>query len=471
MDGSPGKRISRQQEDGLEAYRRILTAKLKLWKAQPMTAQEQDDARKMGISVMSGHGCGKTTWAAWCLAHFMTVRPYCKIPCVAPAGTQLRTNLWPEVKLWLRKATWLQDCIQHQAEKIFWKEAEGKEWFAFPRSVNVKATAEEQAETLAGIHADNMLIIVDEASGPPDPVFKPLEGGLTGPINMVILIGNPTQQTGYFIDTHTKYRRDWICLQWDAEESELVTSLQIERMARKYGKDSNTYRIRVNGLPPRATPDTLIPLEWVQAAIDRDLLTQPNDPMVLGIDVGRALGGDDSVILTRKGPVVKEIETFNGANTQELAYWCLKTIQEREAQVAAIDTIGWGAGTYDTLATLRVPCDVLPVNVGESSNEPTRFMRLRDEIWWQLRERFQSGTISIPNNDALVGELTLIKYNFQRSAMERIKIESKQDMRDRGVESPNRADALCLSEYAMRFAMPRAHQPRAWRSQTPVWVG
>src|SRR5437899_8649199 len=82
MDGSPGHRISRQQEEGLEAYRRILTAKLKRWKNQPMTASEQEDANKIGISIMSGHGCGKTSFAAWAICHFMTVRPYCKIPCV-----------------------------------------------------------------------------------------------------------------------------------------------------------------------------------------------------------------------------------------------------------------------------------------------------------------------------------------------------------------------------------------------------
>ena len=329
--------------------------------------------------------------------------------------------------------------------------------------------------TLAGKHADHMLVLMDEASGVPDPVFLPIEGGMTGPCNLAILIGNPTQNHGYFYDSFTKHRQDWIVLYWNAEESELVSLDHIARMARKYGTDSNAYRIRVQGLPPNATPDTLIPYEWVKSAMDLEISVSEDDPVVLGIDVGRQLGGDPSIILRMKGLVVQEIQVFNGVDTTRLAEWVLQEIADSQACAVAIDVIGWGAGTYDTVSDLA-PCMVLPVNVAESASNAEMFTRLRDEIWWKLREDFQAGIIGfkpgLAHVDDLVGELGSIHYNHQRTAKEKIKIESKQEMRDRGVESPNLADALCLARYASRF-VGRAVSSRHRRRDRPAsaWVG
>ena len=119
MDGSPGNVISEQQKEGLECYRRIITAKLKLARGISMTPQEQEDAKKIGICVHSGHGTGKTAWCSWCILHFTVCRPYCKIPVIAPVGSQITNNLWPEVHLWIRKSPLLQDLVKWQAEKIF----------------------------------------------------------------------------------------------------------------------------------------------------------------------------------------------------------------------------------------------------------------------------------------------------------------------------------------------------------------
>jgi len=481
LDGTPGKRISEQQREGLEAYRRLLTAKLKLARGVPMTQEEKADAKKIGLCIHSGHGTGKTSTASWIILHFMVCRPFCKIPCIAPVGTQLKTNLWPEVHLWLRRSSFLQDLIKWQAEKIYWKEEAGREWFAIPRTVNVKASPEEQAETLAGIHADNLLVVVDESSGVPDPVFRPLEGSLTGPCNLVLQIGNPTQSHGFFYESFTKNRADWMVCHWNAEESELVDRTHIERMERKYGKDSNAYRIRVLGLPPTATPDTLIPLDWIMAAVNRPLIESVDVPTVCGIDVGR-FGDDKSVIMTRQGNLIgkwddkheillEQMTEVTKCDSHEVAGVALEHIQEHGCIAAAVDVIGIGSGVFDTLNRLN-PCHILAVNVAESADEPDRFARKRDEIWWTLRDRFQRGTISIPHNDTLIGELSIIKYNFQRASKERIKIESKQELRDRGIASPNYADALGLSEYAANYVGRRLQRASTiHRKPLSAWVG
>lgn len=470
LDGTPGNVISKQQREGLEQYRRLTMAKIKASNRLPLTKEEEEDAKRIGICIHSGHGTGKTAFAAWCLLHFMTCYSYCKIPCIAPVGPQLKTNLWPEVRLWLRRSPVLNELITHQAEKIFFNEAEGAEWFAIPRTVNVKASPEEQAETLAGIHADHMLVMVDESSGVPDSVFRPLEGGLTGPLNIVIQIGNPTQSSGFFYDSFTKNRQDWLVCHWNAEESELVQPMHIERMARKYGTDSNAYRIRVLGLPPLASPDTLIPWDWVMKAVERDLFVEEDIPHVLGIDVAR-YGDDKSIIACRRGPRIERLEEFTKLDSRELASWSQLTMQEYNAACAAIDVIGWGAGTYDILKDIA-DCPILPVNVAESASNEELFTRLRDELWWQLRERFQNGTISIPNDAELIGELSTIKYNFNKTAKEKIKVESKRELRDRGLASPNKADALCLSEYAARFIGVRTRQiPKRMAKHSSAWVG
>jgi hypothetical protein len=106
-----------------------------------------------------------------------------------------------------------------------------------------------------------------------------------------------------------------------------------------------------------------------------------------------------------------------------------------------VDVIGIGNGVYNRLRELRYP--VYPVNVAESAARSERFMRLRDELFWKLREVFEAGTISIPKDDELIGELSSIKYKAESSG--KVKIESKSEMKRRGMESPNRADALMLS--------------------------
>ena len=456
---------SAQQLEGLDAYRRILTAKLKRSKGAPMTKAEQEDARKMGVSMMSGHGTGKDAVTSWMILHFMTTQPYCKIPCVAPVGPQLKTNLRTECHKWIRKSPILQELIQWQAEKIFWKEEQGREWFTIPRTVNVKASAEEQAETLAGIHEDHMLVVIDEASGVPDPVYRPLEGGLTGKVNFVLLLFNPTQNYGYAIESQTKYRADWLCLQWNAEESELVDKAQLERMAKKYGTESNAYRIRVKGMPPLASPDTLIPWEWVMEATTRDIPLDDAAPLVMGVDVGYSLGGDPSVIILRRGCVVTAIHEFKGVNTQELAGWAIELAREEEPSAIAIDSIGIGAGPYDAIYR-ALGSVVLPVNVTESTRESDQFERMRDELWWQMRETFQSGAIKIPADDELIGELSTIKYK-PNPRTRKIKVEGKKELKERGISSPNKADALCLTEYAMRFVHTTSVPERisSWRRQ------
>jgi len=291
---------------------------------------------------------------------------------------------------------------------------------------------------------NEILIIADEASGIPDPVFRPLESTLTGKCNFALTFFNPTRSKGYAYDTHFKdlEREMWLPFRWNAEESEIVTRESIDRLERKYGRDSNTFRIRVLGLPPISGENTVIPWEWIIDAVDRDIAPMEDDPMLYSIDVGA--GGDDSVGLRRQGPIVHPLEAVSYADSEKVTQWALRAILSAEPKCVFVDNVGVGWGIHGNLTTrLRNHnIDIIGVNVAQAAFDESRFFRLRDELWWRTREQFERGTISIPEDTLLLGDLNAPRYD---ETMGRVKIESKKEMKNRGLESPNRADALIMT--------------------------
>jgi hypothetical protein len=336
-----GANPTNQQQRGLAAVSALSKAKIKSAKGGKLTKKEKELADKIGISIRSGHGTGKDAWLSWVYLWFLFTFPYPRGLVTGPTSHQLDIVLWPEIRKWVRASKaelWkyidiqadmlfaskaeLWKYIDIQADMLFAREAK-KEWFIAKRTASVKGGSEEQGETLAGLHADYMIHAVDEASGVPDGVFKPLEGAMTGMMNFGILIGNMTRAQGYFHDSHfTKARKFWMLEHWDCEESNLdevtgINTMQayVRRTAEKYGRDSNFFRIRVKGLPPRSEPDALIPYEWVLAASDREVEPEEYDPVMMGVDCGA--GGDESIVLDRKAE--REVYAVAGRTLLEVA--------------------------------------------------------------------------------------------------------------------------------------------------------
>lgn len=480
------KRITSQQLRGLQEWGKLIRARLHAKQHAeglcgcPPTAEERAYNAKKGLSIQSGQGTGKDAFAAWLILHALVCFPYVKIPCTAPTGHQLRDVLWSEVQKWIRwsvnaqveafgekDALRLDQWITWGAERIYLTELKGREWFAVPRTANPKGTAEEQAETLAGFHEDFMVIVADEASGIPDPVFRPLEGTLTGAVNLCLLIFNPTRSTGFAIETQQAQRAAWIPLWWNAEESELVTREHIAYMARKYGRDSNAFRVRVLGLPPKADPDILIPWDWVMDAVDRDVAPAEDDPLVAGADIARG-GGDKSILLYMRGHVVGEILERDDVDTEILANWFGRSLLDALPLFTFVDAIGLGGPVADKLRARCAELQVLDVNVAELPADEDRYHRLRDELWFRVRDLFEKRVISIPNDDELIGELTTIRLLSPTEKGGLIRVESKKDMKARGLLSPNKADALCLTQYyetETRRRMGGRHQARRRQPQ------
>jgi hypothetical protein len=449
----PDAALSNQQEQAMDEWGKLLESKIGRKNKKEFN---EEYARKLGMSIMSGQGPGKDFIASILVWHFMYCFKNAKVICSAVTEKQLKNVLWSELAKWRRKSKKievegqgelpiLEYLFEMGAEKIYEKGNKGRQWFVESVVVNVKSSADEQAEALAGRHEDYMLFVLDEASGIPDAVFKPVEGTLTGAVNVVLTIFNPTRSKGFAIDSQYKDKDRWVPLRWNADETifpddHMTIAMQArnEQLAEKYGTESNPYRIRVLGLPPVADPDTLINPDWVMDAIDREMEVE-GEPVIKGVDVGA--GGDKSVILTRQGRKVTKISRFNTNDTMQLVGYVINEVDADEADIVYVDTIGIGKGVYDRLCERGDKVE--PVDTRRSPNDSLMFNKLRDELWWKVREAFEKGLISIPNDGELIDQLISIKYKPESNG--KIKVEGKPDMKRRGMSSPDEADALCCT--------------------------
>ena len=445
---------------------------IRRWKTSPLLfvtdairavpSKQQADAlmklpKTKRLSIRSGHGTGKDAFAAWTILWFMSTRTYPHVPCTAPTARQLSDILWSELSKWLRKSI-LTDEFVLQKDKMFHKDAP-KEWWVRAISPSVRASKEDQQETLAGLHADHQLIIVDEASGVLDPVYIPLEGAMTQEDNMVILIGNMTKNTGYFYDTHfhPNISKQWTKLHWDSRDSENVSPGYVQYMLEKYGEESNVFRIRVTGDPPTDDEMSLIPLHWAIACVGNEIEESEDEPLYLAVDVAR-YGDDKSIILPRRHLTIYPWESFQGMNIMDLAARVYHSKMEQDASGIGIDGIGVGGGVADYL--YKTPGGrqfVTEVNTSSASSNKTKYRRLRDELWIAMRDKCMAKMYSFPDvtmrmaggidinlGHELANELAGPTYNLDNGYYI---VESKPKMKLRGLKSPNIADALAISEY------------------------
>jgi hypothetical protein len=393
---------------------------------------------KRRVSIRSGHGTGKSAFMAWCVLWFMCCYFPCKVPCTAPTSHQLNDVLWAEIAKWFMclkdRLPQLADEYEWTRERFYMRDRPN-ESFAVART-----SRPENPEALQGFHSENILFLIDEASGVVEQVFQVAEGALSTEGAFVVMAANPTREDGYFYESHHKMRSRWAALHWDGEESPMVSQQYIEDMRLKYGIDSPIYQVRVKGNFATAA-DGVIPLHLCIAAQEREV--KPFGDVVWGLDVAR-FGDDSTALAKRKGNVqLEQTREWFGKDTMQTA-GLIKIEYDNaiEKPVAInVDVIGIGAGVVDRLKELGLP--VRGVNVAESPSVKDQYARLRDELWFAGREWLAAMDCRLADDDALVGELTTAKYQVLSNG--KIKVEGKDEMKRRGVASPNRADAWLLT--------------------------
>lgn len=452
-------KLSNQQSETFTEMGKIIMAKEKLSKGLKLTDEEATYAKYIGLNVPAGMGLGKTLEAAIAAVYFLTVFPDFEgqsphVMVISNTAKQLKNVFWRQLAGLLPMSrpltpsnpaskTILEDLFVWQTEKFYLRTRGGNRHFAEAVTIP-QGSEEEQAKALTGRHAPYMLMILDEASGLPEPVFKNIESTLTGKVNIIMMIYNPTKSRGYVADAANSDR--WLTIRWDGEETcfdnphlDLPLKARNEDLLKKYKVDSNAYRIRVKGLPPLDDKEHYIPYEWVQNAVDREMHVDDNDPIIMGVDP--AGGGDETAIAIRQGSNVRAILGFNTPDKDECLRKILEVASEWEPACIVLDFLynGW----YLTDKLEKVGFSVIPILAQSRARNPLLYKNLRAEMWETVKEHFRRGTISIPNDMDLIDQYSNIKNAefFQGQ----LKLPSKQQMKKTIGCSPDRADAMNLT--------------------------
>ena len=384
------------RDDPILFVRTCLQAEPQKWQREAL----ENIVKHNRLSIRSGHAVGKTTFLSWTILWWLCTHYPSKIAATANSASQLEQILWPEIQKWYgRMPQGFQDELEFRSDKITLKNA--------PDSFCVSRTSRrENPEALQGFHSPNMLFIIDEASGVPDIIFEVAQGAMSTPGAKTIMVGNPNRSTGYFYDSFERNIASWKTMTVSCLDADTVDPQYIEDMKHQYGEDSNIYRVRVLGLPPETDDNAIMGRALVEAAINRDV--EPTHVMPVW------------------GIVMAEYDTT--------------PYNDRPSEIL-VDSIGLGAGVVDRLVELDLPAR--GINVAESSSMNDRYMRLRDELWFKCREWLEHKDVSIPDQEELITELTAVQYGIMSNG--KFKVESKDEMKKRGMRSPDVADALMLT--------------------------
>ena len=415
------------------------------------------------VALSTGTGPGKTAFCSVALLFFLANRPFPKVLCTAPTQPQLKRALWPEIAKWMRHSTGLGKTFEWTQTRVTMRGQHAAEWFAEAKTAR-PMPGQSSVESLQGLHADNILIIVDEASGVADQVMNALDGCITTKGVHIILAGNPVRKRGYFYRTISDERQrrynggSWHVHFISAEDSKHVDTDALQRNINLYGKNSDYFRVKVKGLPPISDVQGLISPEQIYEMHMRKPDGLESGISVIACDPAR-FGSDDSVIYVRKGWVIKERVEVYGMDGPGVAKVIDDLFEKWRTDFICIDSIGIGASVYDQVRILMrkydTPARVEEVIVGEAAINDDKFINLRAELFWMLQ--YYVVKLSIPiETDRLDDELPQITYGWNRSDA-KVKITSKDELRAIIGRSPNDADVLAICCYpdaqkdALRF--------------------
>ncbi len=412
------------------------------------------------VAIKSGQGVGKTGMEAVALLWFLCCFPFPRIVATAPTKQQLHDVLWSEVSKWMSKSPLLSEILKWTKTYIYMRNYE-KRWFAVARTAT-------KPENMQGFHEDNMLFIVDEASGVADVIMEAVLGTLSGRNNKLLMCGNPTRTSGTFFDAFNVDRAIYQCHTVSSIDSPRTNKENIQSLIRKYGEDSNVVRVRVKGEFPRQEDDVFIMLSSIEQCGSK-IYELPEDKgmpyIMFGVDVARF--GDDETVIYRNSKgrlklVVKRLGQDLMATVGDIVAQykiAIKEFPEYTGRVYVnIDDTGLGGGVTDRLKEVKREQKlhrlfVIPINAAEKIDTDTKegkeaaeyYNNLTTHMWAVLRDLLENKQIEIEDEADTFAQLSIRKYFMTSSG--KLELESKKEMKKRGVRSPDRADAVALSTY------------------------
>lgn len=449
------ERIPLYQKDPLLFAKEVLRFEPDTWQQKALN----DLAEVPKVAIKSGQGVGKTGMEAVALLWFLTCFPYPRVVATAPTKQQLHDVLWSEVAKWQERSPLLKHILKWTKTYIYMIGYE-KRWFATARTAT-------RPENMQGFHEDNMLFIIDEASGVADPIMEAILGTLSGGNNKLLMCGNPTKTSGTFYDSFHSSRRMYRCHTVSSEESQRTNKENIQSLIDRFGYDSNVVRVRVRGLFPKQEDDIFIPISLIESSIMTEFSPQKSPLIHIGCDVARF--GDDKTIIGYK--IDEKAEFYKkrqGQDTMktaddiillgEMLVHRYKFKSETDNPIPIkVDDGGVGGGVVDRLRQIKRNdpdrfwwLEVYPVQFGKRIkhkyyHDSTTYMMA---IVKNLLQPFDAQGIQkpvdliLPNDNDLIAQLSCRKYGLTEQS--KIKVESKEEMKKRGLPSPDETDCVLL---------------------------
>lgn len=408
------------------------------------------------IAVASGHGVGKSALVAWITLWALSTFDDARVAVTANTETQLRTKTWPELAKWHGLCI-TKDLFAYTATSLHSVDPARRDlWRA-----DALTWSENNTEAFAGLHnqGKRIVLVFDEASAIADKVWEVAEGALTDADTEILWLafGNPTRNTGRFRECFGSLKHRWDHQQVDSREVAFSKKAQIDQWIADYGEDSDFVRVRVRGVFPRAGSAQFIDSERIASAVERPLPpADSGSPLVMGVDLARH-GEDQTVIRFRRGVDARTIAPikFRIPDLMQVASRIAEQANAYKPTAIYIDATGIGWGVIDRLRQMEFGHLVFAVDFGaaadrtDGADATAKYANKRAEMWGFMREALK--WLCLDDDRELRADLEGVEYGF--NARNEILLEKKDDMKKRGLSSPDDGDALALT-----FAYPVAHK-------------
>lgn len=443
------------------------------------------------VAVKSCHASSKTFSAGRLVLWFLARYQEAVVITTAPTWTQVEQLMWGEIHSALQRSKY--PFVDKNGRRI---QANLTEFKLGPKrlayGLSTAVTKQDEGVRIQGIHAENVLVIIDEAPGINPKILEAVEGARAGGNVRVLMLGNPTIASGPFhsafvderygwktftidgfstpnfqdipgfiekVDTDGKIvgmtdeggnvvegSKLWYLLNLPDEELDnnicpyLITRRWVKEKYYEWGPGHPSWQSRVRGQFPSQSSDALISLAWLEAQkIREDIPEKATDEVVAGLDVAGP-GEDETSLTVRRGPKIILHKQWPNEDPRGEVVAALNSYKN-VLKAVNIDRVGIGEGMYQHLLDLKFP--VNPIIAQERSNDPELYADLKSEYFWGLRLRLQQGDFCGLTDEKTIGQLAGIRY--KQNSRGQTEIESKEDARKRGVKSPDRAESVMLA--------------------------
>lgn len=423
---------------------------------EPMLAIIQGLVDWKNVAVEAATSTQKTFLAACLLLWFLHCWEFAIVVTLAPKADQLKLQLWKEVrKLWPRFKAYapMAELMMNMQLRM---RKQRDDWAAVGFPVGVEAGA-EAATKAQGFHAEHMLVITEETPGISGAILAAIENTLTAPHNLQLSLGNPNHE----LDELHKLTQDpnFIHVRISSKDHPNVVTgddslvpgaasrVSNEKRLKKYGPDHPLYLSRVRGVCPSEKQMGLFRLSWINDAVDRgtDLVDElrSEGPPALGVDVANSKDGDQASICRGHGALFMGVDSFPCPDSNELGAKVVAMAKADGVKKSKIgvDGVGVGAGTVNEMKRL----EYRPVNLQGGAaavplDQEEEFLNLRSQMYWQAREDLREGEVGwAVYDEELVADLMTPKFEIM--GKNKIKVESKKEIKKRLGRSPDKGDA------------------------------